>query len=372
MLMKEKEKMLHFEQLVTKINIGKFTGRENVQRVIFLSSGIVIAHNNEIIFYNYKNYSKTLIMKIESEDKNYIKISKLLNDKFYVGTKNNSYIYQFNNRDSTISLLKKINVNLENLFELEENLFANYTNEYLYIWRKSKIRSIYRKNDIIFLIISFLIILCVNRFLKNFRFMLKFFIHVIIQYFYLCIIDKYTYLLNPYKRIKNKLVFYTEKCGNNICILECFDYMGIFNYKNYTIKKIISNDDYHYFKSFYILNENIIICCLTRDKRYKIYDIKQNKIINEFVGVFSLDYHNTNKIGNNIYITLDKVKNKNGIIKWKYNFELNKIDVLEKWNNAYSYDKLFGMTIKDNKLFIITINFTHNYDYKYIFLSIYK
>ena len=202
--------------------------------------------------------------------------------------------------------------------------------------------------------------------------MLKFFIHVIIQYFYLFIIDKYTYLLNPYKRIKNKLVFYTEKCGNNICILECFDYMGIFNYKNYTIKKIISDDDYHYFKSFYILNENIIICCLTRDKRYKIYDIKQNKIINEFVGVFSLDYHNTNKIGNNIYITLDKVKNKNGIIKWKYNFELNKIDVLEKWNNAYSYDKLFGMTIKDNKLFIITINFTHNYDYEYIFLSIYK
>ena len=369
--MEEKEKMLNFKQLVTKINIGKFTRYENKQRVVFLSSGILIAHNKEIIFYNYKNYSKKLIMKIKPEDKDYIKISKLLNDKFYMCTKNNSYIYQFNNRDFTISLVKKININLRNLIELEQNLFANYTDKYLYIWEKSKIKSIYRKDDIIFWIINLLIIMCLNRLLKNFRFILYVLIHFIIQFFYLFIIDKFVYLLNPYKKIKNDLVLYSEKCGNNICILISYYYMGIFNYKNYTIKKIISDGD-HYFWSFFILNENIIICCLTFDGRYKIYDIKQNKIINDFFCDFSLDYHNTDKIGNNVYITLDKVNNKNETIKWKYDFELNKIDILERWNNTYSYDQLFGMTIKGNKLFIITINFTHNYDYKYIFLSIYE
>ena len=50
-------KELKFNQLITKINIGKFTIFESTQRILFLSKGILIAHKEAIYFYEYKRYS---------------------------------------------------------------------------------------------------------------------------------------------------------------------------------------------------------------------------------------------------------------------------------------------------------------------------
>ena len=63
------EKELKFNQLVTKIIIGKFTILENRNRIIFLSKGILIAENEAIYFCDYKRYSRKLIMLIKKKIK---------------------------------------------------------------------------------------------------------------------------------------------------------------------------------------------------------------------------------------------------------------------------------------------------------------
>ena len=50
----------------------------------------------------------------------FMKISKLLDDRFCIYTLNETLIYQFNNEDYTITLLKRINVNLDSLKEIDE------------------------------------------------------------------------------------------------------------------------------------------------------------------------------------------------------------------------------------------------------------
>lgn len=108
-------KELKFNELITKINIGKFTIFESKYRVLFLSKGILIAHNEAIYFYDYKRYSKKFIMKINQKGKNNFRFSKLLNDKFCIYYPKETRVYQFNNEDFTVTLLKRINVHLSNL-----------------------------------------------------------------------------------------------------------------------------------------------------------------------------------------------------------------------------------------------------------------
>ena len=149
--MDKNEKELKFNQLVTKMIIGKFTIFEEQRRIIFLSKGILIAENDSINFYDYKKYSRTLIMPINKKDKKYFKFSKLLNDKFCIYSPSETKIYQFNKKDFTVTLLKTINVNLNKLIEIDDNLFINITDYYFYIWKKLK--SIFKWNSISFIIL---------------------------------------------------------------------------------------------------------------------------------------------------------------------------------------------------------------------------
>ena len=61
-------------------------------------------------------------------------------------------IYQLNAKTLEISLVKKINVNLKSLIELEKEIYVNETFKYVYIWKK--LQSIY-KFDILFAIIFY-------------------------------------------------------------------------------------------------------------------------------------------------------------------------------------------------------------------------
>ena len=68
-------KDLKFNQLITKINIGKFTIFESKYRVLFLTKGVLIAHNEAIYFYDYKRYFKTFVLSINQKDKNNFRFS---------------------------------------------------------------------------------------------------------------------------------------------------------------------------------------------------------------------------------------------------------------------------------------------------------
>ena len=99
--MKENEKELKFNQLITKIIIGRFKTNENRHRIIFLSKGILIAEKDVIYFYEYERYSKKFIMLLNEKEKKNFCFSKLLNDKFCIYSPGETKIYQFNNKDFT-------------------------------------------------------------------------------------------------------------------------------------------------------------------------------------------------------------------------------------------------------------------------------
>ena len=353
--MNKNEKELKFNQLVTKMIIGKFTIFEDQRRIIFLSKDILIAENESINFYDYKKYSRTLIMPINKKDKKYFKFSKLLNDKFCIYLPNETKIYQFNKKDFTVTLLKTINVNLNKLIEIDDNLFINITDYYFYIWKKLK--PIFKWNSISFIILIMLLNLFFAHWLKHLRKIWIYLINFILATILLIIIKLYIHLLNPYKRIKNGFVYHLEKCGKNICCLVSRDYAGIFNYKSFEIiKKINFNDEI--FFSFFIINENIIIFINKINQRIKIYDINSNKIINEFFNEFIIDYLNTFKINKNIYITCYRYS----IIKWKYNFESNNICIISR-NNFKCEEEIIERNFANKNLFILTKKLLHNGDY---------
>ena len=307
------EKELIFQQLITKIGVCNFPSYVNNRRVIFLSKGILIAHNDKINFYDFKRYSKTFIKSIKEEDKKYIKISKLLDDKFCICTKNESFIYQFNNDDFTITLLKTINVDLNYLKELEKDVYINNTEKYIYIWKQLK--SVFKYDDKIFFIPK---IILGNFILKLFPQNINTFLYYLIFVFTIIFLDflfyKYIYIINPYKRMKNNIIVQIEKCGNNLCCMKSYNNIVIFNYiKNIIIKEIISSNEEPYFWYFVTINENLILFINKINRRMKIYDLNKNIIIKSDFSVINLSLMYTFNFGNDIFITIQDDK----VVKWK-------------------------------------------------------
>ena len=144
--MLKNEKELNFKQLIYIIDLGEFTIEEKKERIIFLSKGILIAFKEKILFYDYQRFSKTFIKSIDKKDISFIKISKLLDDRFCIYTLNETLIYQFNNEDYTITLLKRINVNLDSLKEIEKDIFINVAGNHIYFWKELK--SIYKDDNL--------------------------------------------------------------------------------------------------------------------------------------------------------------------------------------------------------------------------------
>ena len=62
-----KENEIKFNQIVLNVELGKFNSYERNQRIIYLSKGLLIALSNEIIFYDYKKFSKKFIMSINKK-----------------------------------------------------------------------------------------------------------------------------------------------------------------------------------------------------------------------------------------------------------------------------------------------------------------
>ena len=126
---------IQFNQLVLNVELGKYNTFQKNERIIYLSKGLLIAINKELIFYDYNKFSRTLIMTFTNKENLFMKISKLLDDKFCIYTPTETKIYQFNNDNFSITLLKKINLNLVSLIEIEKNVFINITEKNIYIWK---------------------------------------------------------------------------------------------------------------------------------------------------------------------------------------------------------------------------------------------
>ena len=363
------EKDLSFQQLITKIDVCNFQSYVNNRRVIFLSKGILIAHNDKINFYDFKKYSKTFIKSIKEEDKKYIKISKLLDDKFCICTKNGSFIYQFNNDNFTIILLKMINVDLNYLKELEKDVYINSTEKFIYIWKQLK--SVFKYDDKIVLISRIILAYFI---LKLFPENINTFLYYLILIFTIILLDflfyKYIYLINPYKRMKNNTIVQIEKCGNNLCCIKSYNNIVIFNYiKNKSIKEIISSIEEPYFWYFIIYNENLILFINKINRRMKIYDINKNKIIKNDFNDINLSLKYTFNVGNDIFITIQDDE----VVKWKYDFDNKEINIINKIKGRLLEKDCVKMEIVDNKLFILRQKYIgQNLDDKLINLYIYK
>ena len=366
--MKKNGKELIFNQLITEINFGKFKFDDNEKRIAFLSKGIVVALSDKIIFYDFKKLSQTFIQSINEKDKEYLHISKLLNDKFCIYTRDETLIYQLNNKDFSVTLLKKINVNLVDLFELEKDKYVNVTKKYLYIWKELK--SIFKPALIIF--ISNIILSMIFQLIlpKNINSYLYYFIHFFFGFIFSHTIRIHIYLINPYKRIDIKRFIRIEKCGNNLCCLKTFYNIMIFNHYNYKIiKEIISSNESPYLWDFVIINENIILLINKLNNRMKIYDIKKNKIIKDSLSNIIMDLHNTFKYGNNSFVSIQK----KDIIIWEFKFESNDIIILNKISKEYLDDQIILMNVINNKLFILKKQYLgQNFDNKSLHLYIYK
>ena len=354
--MEENETELKFNQLITKIIIGRFTFEEMRDRIIFLSKGILIAEKDAIYFYEYERYSKKFIMLLNEKDKKNFRFSKLLNDKFCIYSPGETKIYQFNNKDFTATLVKKINVNLKNLIEMDDGIFINITENYFHIWKK--LQSIYKWDQMSFatliIVLNLLILLCL-RWLHLEEHLLNkiYFMTAIIRFI---IIKFIINLFNPYKRIKYRYVYQLEKFGKDRCFLVSIDFSGIYDYKKYKIIKKINM--LPFFATFFIINEDIIIFTEEINKRCEIYNTSLNKIIKEIFPEFFINYHNTFKVGKNLFITCYK----NSLIKWKYNFEINNINILNR-NNFKCEENILVKNIINNKLFIFTEKFCNNLEY---------
>lgn len=212
-----------------------------------------------------------------------------------------------------------------------------------------------------FIILIWVLDLIIGYKLKHLGKILVFLFDFILSLILLLILRFYVHLLNPYKKIKAELVEHIEKCGKNICCLKSDEYTGIYNYKNNKIlKKIKFNNNTSSYITFFIINENIIIFTDENNKNCQIYDISLDKIINNFYNDFIIDYKNTFKNRENLYITCFWKT----IITWKYNFELKNIDILNR-KNFICEDIIIMKNITNNKFFILTENSHPNEGYVY-------
>ena len=374
--MLQNEKELNFKQLIYIIDLGKFTEDERKQRIIFLSKGILIAFKEKILFYDYKRFSKIFIKSIDKKDMPYIKISKLLDDRFCIYTLNETLIYQFNNEDYTITLLNRINVDLNSLKEIEKNIFINVAGNHIYFWKELK--PIFKDDNMLITILNIFLGYIFSTFIPN---DLGGILYLLIAIFYaiisFIIIHKYIYLINPYKRFRKNSIYRYEKCGNNLCCIKTYESIYIFNYRNFkVIKEIFSHSQQPNFWDFCIINGNLILFINNVSRRIAIFDINQNKIIKNSLANNIINIYNAYKINNNYFISLDN----NKIIKWKFNFELNDTEILNRIYHPNIYPEIFNITIEffgtnivNNKLFVTKIKYEdhHQRNYK-ILLYCYK
>ena len=346
--MEENENEIKFDQLMMKINIGKYQFLASSRKFAFFPKGILIIHNNEMFFYDFIKFSRHFIMMIPKEfgDDKYIGLGRLRNNKFYMYTKNETLIYQFND-DFKINLLKKINIVLYFLKEIDDNVYINTYKEYIYIWKELK--PIYKKHQLILYILNTIFVLFLYLLLFNFNKVLVYTIIILEYTTFIFAHRKFLYLLNPYKRIKTHINSPSEKCGKYLCIETPSKSKALLDYKNFTIKNIKIDDEEQniLLMSNFAINENIIIFSNILNKRCKVYDIQQDKIIKDYTNDFNVSHYQTSKVGDNLYYTFSD----DYLYKWKYNFELNKVEILNKKDVKY-LGKLEDCCIINDKLYI--------------------
>ena len=347
--MEENENEIKFEQLIMKINIGEYPFVFSSGKIIFFKKGILIIHKNEMCFYDFINYSRHFIMTMPKEfgDDTYTKLGRLRNNKFYMCTKDETLIYQFNDDDFTIKLLNRINIILYSLGEIEDNVYIDRKDEYMYIWKELK--PIYKKHQKIFYIINTIFVLFLYLLLFNFNKVLVYTIIILEYTTFIFAHRKFLYLLNPYKRIKTHINSPSEKCGKYLCIETPSKSKALLDYKNFTIKNIKIDDEEQniLIMSNFAINDNIIIFSNILNKRCKVYDIQQDKIIKDYTNDFNVSHYQTSKVGDNLYYTFSD----DYLYKWKYNFELNKVEILNKKDVKY-LGKLEDCCIINDKLYI--------------------
>ena len=275
------EDQIKFAQLLIKLNIGRYSFLEDVRKIFLLSNGILIIHNNKMFLYDYIKYYKHYLMTIPKEYGNDIKLGRLRNNKFYMSTKNETFIYQFND-DFSIKLVNRINVNLNPLTEIEDNIYINSASDYLYIWKELK--PIFKKNQLIFYILNTIFVLFLYLSLASLGKVIVYTIIILEYTTFIFAHRKFVYLLNPYKRLKIMFQPKIDKCGKNFCCISTINSQELLDYKNFTIKTIRLGGENQFISLWYryIINDNIIIFTTFVDKKCKIYDVKQDKIINNF------------------------------------------------------------------------------------------
>jgi len=371
-----KENEIKFNQIVLNVELGKFNSYERNQRIIYLSKGLLIALSNEIIFYDYKKFSKKFIMSINKKDKFYMKISKLLDDRFCIYTQNETLIYQFNNDDFTVTLLKKINLNLMYLTEVEKNVFINATNKNIYIWKELK--PVIKSDQYIFISLNILIVSIIipKLILATFGTVITILISIYFIIILANIIGKFIYILNPYKKLKFSSVYNIVKCGNNLCCIISNTNILVLNYKTYEIiYELVSQEENPINWSLKVINENYIILIDEIFKKIKIYDCNKNKIIKDEFNNILENLDNTFDAGDNSFITIQDQM----IIRWKYNVEKNDIIILNKEKRKYLYidrnssSEFLGKNIKNNRLYLLKMKYTScEKNYKIFNLYVYQ
>ena len=167
---------------------------------------------------------------------------------------------------------------------------------------------------------------------------------------------KFVYLLNPYKRIKTLKFTTIAKCGKYICFETKSRTKALLDYNNFTIKNIKFNDDGQnvLFEFCFSINDKLILFYNSINKRYKVYDVEQDKVIKD--SKYDVDvYYQPIKVGDNLYYTFRDEY----LYKWKYNFELNKVDILNKKDIKY-LGKLGQYRIINDKLYIRDVKKDNN------------
>jgi hypothetical protein len=299
-----------------------------------------------------------MTMPKEFGDDTYTKLGRLRNNKFYLCTKDETFIYQFNDDDFTIKLLNRINIMLFSLQEIEDNVYIDRKDEYMYIWKELK--PIYKKHQFIFHIINSIFDLFLYLLLFNFNKILVYTIIILEYTTFIFVHHKFVYLFNPYKRIKTAKTTFLVKCGKYLCFETKSGGRALLDYKNFTIKniKLVDGQQNTFAFDCFPINDNIIIFSDILSKRCKVYNIKLDKIIKDYMNDFTVLRHKTSKVGDNLYYTFSNEY----LYKWKYNFELNKVDILNKKNIKY-LGKLSPNSeyrIINDKLFIIVPKFIYN------------
>ena len=123
---------LKFGQIMFKSKICTYNHLNDTrisQKIILLSSGILFAKDNQLIFLDYKKYSRKIFNPESLKGKQIKKLGILQNDKFCVYCENDTYIYEFNKENYSIKEFNHVNVNLQYLIETKEHQFINCASE---------------------------------------------------------------------------------------------------------------------------------------------------------------------------------------------------------------------------------------------------